>query len=74
MNWTTTNAPFWHADCEALRRLQTPFELREAGPANERFIDAFAERFDLAVQWNGSTVIFSPKAPSPLQPISRQRD
>ena len=48
----------WQSDCEDYRRLRRPFQLRDVGRENERFIELYAARFDLDIEREGSTVIF----------------
>jgi hypothetical protein len=61
MDWTSTRVPMWQSDCEQLRRLRRPFELRDVAVENERFVELYAERWELLVTKGGTTVTFSPK-------------
>ena len=61
MNWTSTRVPMWQSDCQELRKLQRPFQLRDVGLENEKFIEMFAARFDFEIERVGSTVIFRQK-------------
>jgi hypothetical protein len=61
MNWTSTRIPLWQSDCEQFRKLRRPFEVRDVGPENDVFVDAFANRFDFDVDRRGSTATLSPK-------------
>ena len=61
MNWTSTRMPNWQSDCEDLRKLRHPFQLRDVGVENERFVEKYADRFDFKVEREGSTVTFRQK-------------
>ena len=48
----------WQSDCEDLRKLRAPFQLRDVGIENERFVELYAARFDFNIERHGSTVTF----------------
>ena len=51
----------WQSDCQELRKLQRPFQLRDVSRENEKFVEMFAARFDFDVEREGSTVTFRQK-------------
>jgi hypothetical protein len=51
----------WQSDCEEYRKLRRPFQLRDVGLENERFIELYAARFDFDIERDGSTVTFREK-------------
>jgi hypothetical protein len=61
MNWTSTKVPMWQVDCENFRR-SGAVELQDVStPEQKAFVQAFALKYDMDVEWKGSTVRFLPK-------------
>jgi len=62
MNYTSVKAPFWQSDCDAYRKLNRPFQLRDVkSRTQEAFALVYALHFGFNYDRAGSTVTFSPK-------------
>jgi hypothetical protein len=62
MNWTSAKVNSWQSDCDAYRKLNKPFQLRDVqGRTQEAFALIYALQFGINYNRDGSTVTFSPK-------------
>lgn len=62
MTWTSAKRACWQSDCDAYRKLNKPFQLRDVqGRMHEAFALVYALQFDCKYDRDGSTVTFSPK-------------
>jgi hypothetical protein len=61
MNWTSSKTPLWKLGCEKLRKLDTPFKLRNVRTVEHMaFVQAFCIGFDWTSKQKGTSVIFYP--------------
>jgi hypothetical protein len=65
VNWTTTQVPLWQIDCEAFRKAEREFELRDVSTEEHRqFVLAFCGRYNWKPKQSGTTVLFLPPPPT----------
>jgi hypothetical protein len=62
MKCASVNAAFWQSDCDAYRKLNRPFQLRDVkSRTQEAFALIYALHFGFNYERDGSTVTFSPR-------------